>query len=293
MENVALANRTSPVIVSSAAESSKSAVSWAAILSGAVVAAATSLLLLVLATGLGLTAVSPWPDNGASAGTLAVMTAIAFIVIQWISASVGGYITGRLRLKWVGLHTHEVFFRDTAHGFITWAVATLLIGSTLAAGAASLIGMGAHAAGAVASGVASGGTNAATASSVGSYDLEALFRPGSGADAKSGDATDARGQAGHILARAMTTGGLPAADRTYLVKLVASQTGASESDAQHRVDDTVAQLKAAEDKARATADVTRKATEVTALFTALSMLIGAFIASVSAALGGRLRDLHA
>jgi hypothetical protein len=292
MENVALANRTSPVIVSSAAESSKSAVSWAAILSGAVVAAATSLLLLVLATGLGLTAVSPWPDNGASAGTLAVMTAIAFIVIQWISASVGGYITGRLRLKWVGLHTHEVFFRDTAHGFITWAVATLLIGST-AAGAASLIGMGAHAAGAVASGVASGGTNAATASSVGSYDLEALFRPGSGADAKSGDATDARGQAGHILARAMTTGGLPAADRTYLVKLVASQTGASESDAQHRVDDTVAQLKAAEDKARATADVTRKATEVTALFTALSMLIGAFIASVSAALGGRLRDLHA
>lgn len=115
------------------------------------------------------------------------MIAIAFIVIQWISASVGGYITGRLRLKWVGLHTHEVFFRDTAHGFITWAVATLLIGSTLAAGAASLIGMGAHAAGAVASGVASGGTNAAMASSVGSYDLEALFRPGSGADAKSGE----------------------------------------------------------------------------------------------------------
>ena len=95
MENVALANRTSPLIVSNAAESSKSAVSWAAILSGAVVAAATSLLLLVLATGLGLTAVSPWPDNGPSAGTLAVMTAIAFIVIQWISASVGGYITGR------------------------------------------------------------------------------------------------------------------------------------------------------------------------------------------------------
>jgi hypothetical protein len=221
------------------------------------------------------------------------MTAIAFIVIQWISASVGGYITGRLRLKWVGLHTHEVFFRDTAHGFITWAVATLLIGSTLAAGAASLIGMGAHAAGAVASGVASGATTTATPSSVGSYDLEALFRPQPGADAKSGDATDARGQAGHILARAVTTGELPAADRTYLAQLVAGHTGASESDAQRRVDDAVAQLKAAEDKARATADAARKATEVTALFTALSMLIGAFIASVSAALGGRLRDLHA
>ena len=142
MEDLTLANRADPVIGSNAAESSKSAVSWAAILSGAVVAAATSLLLLVLATGLGLTAVSPWPDSGASAGALGVMTAIAFIVIQWISSSVGGYITGRLRLKWVGLHTHEVFFRDTAHGFITWAVATLLIASTLAAGAASLSGWG-------------------------------------------------------------------------------------------------------------------------------------------------------
>jgi hypothetical protein len=293
MEDLTLANRPSSVTVSNAAESSKSAVSWAAILSGAVVAAATSLLLFVLATGLGLTAVSPWPDGGASAGTLAGMTAIAFIMIQWISASVGGYITGRLRLKWVGLHTHEVFFRDTAHGFITWAVATLLIGSTLAAGAASLIGMGAHAAGAVASGVVNTGTNAATASGVGSYELEALFRSGSGAGAKTGDATDARGQAAHILARAMTTGGLPAADRTYLAQLVVSQTGASESDAQRRVDDTVAQLKASQDKTRAMADTARKATELMALFTALSMLIGAFIASVSAALGGRLRDLHA
>jgi hypothetical protein len=293
MEDLTLANRAAPVIGSNAAESSKSAVSWAAILSGAVVAAATSLLLLVLATGLGLTAVSPWPDSGASAGALGVMTAIAFIVIQWISASVGGYITGRLRLKWVGLHTHEVFFRDTAHGLITWAVATLLIASTLAAGAASLVGMGAHAVGAVVSGVASDATNAATASRVDSYDLEALFRPSSGADATSGDAAEARSQAGHILARAMTTGELAAADRIYLAQLVASQTGASESDSQRRVDDVVAQLKAAGDKARATADAARKATELMALFTALSMLIGAFIASVSAALGGRLRDLHA
>ena len=292
MEDITLASRTTPVFGTNVAESSKSAVAWAAILSGAVVAAATSLLLLVLATGLGLTAVSPWPGNGASAGTLAVMTAIAFIVIQWISASVGGYITGRLRVKWVGLHTHEVFFRDTAHGFITWAVATLLIGSALAAGAASLIGMGAHATGAVASGVAAG-TNATPASSVGSYDLEALFRAGPGANTKATDPTDARSQAGHIFARAATTGELPAADRAYLAQLVATQTGISESDAQRRVDDTITQLKAAGDKVRAAADAAREATELTALFTALSMLIGAFIASVSAALGGRLRDLHA
>ncbi len=26
-------------------------------------------------------------------------------------------MTGRLRTRWVGIHTDEVFFRDTAHGF--------------------------------------------------------------------------------------------------------------------------------------------------------------------------------
>lgn len=44
--------------------------------------------------------------------------------MQWLSAALGGYVTGRLRTRWVGLHTHQAFFRDTAHGFITWSLAT-------------------------------------------------------------------------------------------------------------------------------------------------------------------------
>ena len=90
-------------------ESSYSAVSWAAIFSGALIAIATALVLVSLAAGLGLTTISAWPNAGASATTFTIGAGIGLIVVQWISSGVGGYITGRLRTKWVGVHTHEVF----------------------------------------------------------------------------------------------------------------------------------------------------------------------------------------
>ena len=102
-------------------ESPVSAVSCAAILAGSGVAAAVSLLLVALGAGLGFASLSPWSAEGPSATTFTVMTAIWLILVQWIASGMGGYLTGRLRTKWAGTHTHEVFFRDTAHGFITWA----------------------------------------------------------------------------------------------------------------------------------------------------------------------------
>src|SRR5215467_11786170 len=105
-------------------ESSNSAVSWPAIISGAFVALAIALVLVTLAAGFGLVSISPWPNSGASATTFGITTGIGLIVVHWLASASGGYITGRLRTKWVGVHTHEVFFRDTAHGFLTWAVAT-------------------------------------------------------------------------------------------------------------------------------------------------------------------------
>lgn len=292
MEDVIVAGRTSAAGAANAAESPKSAVSWAAILAGALVAGATSLLLLVLATGLGLATISPWENNGASAQKLTAMTGIALIVIQWISACIGGYLTGRLRVKWVGTHTHEVFFRDTAHGLITWAVATLLMTSVLTAGMASLMGMGLRAAAAVGSEAAIASPNAANAGAVTPYDLEMLLRPAPGADARSGEIGEARSQTAHILTRALASGELPQADRTYLAQLVATQSGVSESDAQRRIDDAWAQLKAAQASARQLADAARKDAELASILAALALLTGAFIASVSAALGGRRRDLH-
>jgi hypothetical protein len=107
-------------------ELSASAISWAAIIGGASAAVALSLILLALGSGFGLASVSPWPNSGASVTTLTVMTAIWLVVVQWISSGLGGYLTGRLRTKWVGVHTHEVFFRDTAHGLLAWAVELVL-----------------------------------------------------------------------------------------------------------------------------------------------------------------------
>src|SRR5579871_5800801 len=114
-----------------------SAVSWGAIIAGTAVAAATSLLLFALAVGLDLASISSWPRRGLSATSLTTLAAITLVATQWISAGLGGYITGRLRTSWVGTHTHEVFFRDTAHGFITWCVATVLLASGAFAAVAS------------------------------------------------------------------------------------------------------------------------------------------------------------
>ena len=96
----------------------RSAASWPAIIAGAFVAASISLVLFVLGSGLGFAEISPWPGHGATATTFAVTTAIWLIVMQWVSSAAGGYITGRLRTRWHGTHTHEVFFRDTAHGLL-------------------------------------------------------------------------------------------------------------------------------------------------------------------------------
>ena len=260
-------------------ESARSAVSWGAIIAGAVVAAAVSLILLALAAGLGLASVSPWPSSGASLKTFSVMTAVAIIVVQWLASAVGGYITGRLRTKWTGTHTHEVFFRDTAHGFIAWALSTVVVVGLLASAAGNLA-------------QSAGNAAASTVGTVSPYFVDTLFRsehPDSNTPASSGDA---RGEATRILGRVLSTGDVPASDRAYLARSVAARTGLSESDAQKRVDDTISQVQASETKAREAADAARKASSAASLFTALSMAIGAFIASVSAALGGRLRDEH-
>jgi hypothetical protein len=286
-----------------------SAVSWPAIFAGAFVAASVSLVLFALGSGLGFAAISPWPGHGVSATTFAVTTAIWLIVMQWVSSGFGGYITGRLRTRWVGTHTHEVFFRDTAHGLVTWAVATVLVAATLASSLFSAIGGGAHALSGAATAAAQGGMSAAQggmsphgtgsspgmapmgSSAVGAYDVDKLFRtaePGAGGQASG----DPRAEVGHIVANAWSTGSVPDADRSYLAQLVAARTGLPPADAQKRVDDFIASALDAETKVKAEADAARKAAAQAAIYTALSMLVGAFIASVSAALGGRLRDEH-
>ncbi len=258
--------------------------SWAAIFGGAVTAAAVSLVLVALGSALGLSAISPW-SGGASATTFTVMTAIWLIVTQWVAAGFGGYLTGRLRTKWVATHTHEVFFRDTAHGFVAWALATVLTVALLSSAAASVAAGGAHLAAAAGPSAAMAGTRGP--GPAGSYDLDVLFR-GSAADAAApGAGSDPRGEALRILGNSLGNGtDVAADDRAYLASVVSARTGVSPAEAQARVDTFITRSKAALDTAR-------KAGAAAALFTALSMLIGAFIACVAAAVGGGRRDLNA
>src|ERR1700726_203541 len=148
-------------------ESSVSAVSWRAILGGAVAASATSVVLGLLGLGFGFAVMSPWPNAGATAATFTIVGGIWLIVVQWLSSGIGGFITGRLRTKWANLHTHEVFFRDTAHGFLTWAVAVVLGAFIAASAVSSSVGTATRAAGAAASGAAQGAARA--------YDVDALY----------------------------------------------------------------------------------------------------------------------
>ncbi len=280
------------VAAQSTVESSTSAVSWAAIIAGAFVAAAASVILVALGSGLGFASISPWANRGASATAFAVSAGVWLIVVQWIASALGGYVTGRLRTKWVGTHTHEVFFRDTAHGFVTWAVATVLVVSIVTSAGSSAVGAGSRAVGAAASDAMQAGAAASSTgpAAVGGYDVDMLFRttrPEAGASA-----ADPRAEATRILARGLTNGDVPAADRAYLAQVVAARTGVSESDAEARVNDVITQVKAAEVRLQQAADAARKAAAASSIFIALSLVIGAFIASVAAALGGRERDEH-
>lgn len=290
----------SAIDLSASEESSATAVSWGPIIAGAFAASTLTFILMLLGSGLGLTMVSPWSGSGASTTAFAVSTAIWLIIVQWLSSGVGGYLAGRLRTKWVGIHTDEVYFRDTAHGFLAWALATLLVVGVLGSALSAALGTSVQAVSTVASGAAMGASAGASANAVGasadnatSYLVDSLFRPADPsklAAANPDSDAAAVGQASRILVASAAAGEISADDKTYLAQLVAARTGLSEADAKARVDALVAKVEDAKVKAKQAADTARKGSATFALLGALSLVIGAFIASAAAALGGRQRD---
>ncbi|MBZ9658282.1 hypothetical protein LB523_04445 [Mesorhizobium sp. ESP-6-4] len=283
-----------------AIETSSSAVNWGPIVAGAFAAATLTLVLMLVGSGLGLTMMSPW--GGASLTTFAVSTAVWLVIVQWLSSALGGYVAGRLRTKWVNVHTDEVYFRDTAHGFLAWALATLLVATVLGSAISGIVGTGAQATTGLLSGAAAGAASQASsaqspsANDLAGYFVDALFRPADNAAAATPPAgtpqnnADAAGQATRILAISAANGEMSANDKAYLARLVASRTGLPQADAQKRVDEVLASVEDAKNKAKAAADKARKASATTALVGALSLVIGAFIAAVAGVLGGRQRD---
>lgn len=254
-----------------------SAVSWPAIIAGAFAAAAVSLALLLLGSSLGLATASPWSRGDFSPVALTAKTASWLVVMQWFSAGLGAYITGRLRTRWNNTDRDEVFFRDTAHGFLTWAVATIFTAAFLASAASAVIGgshdmMKHHMRG---PGPAMFGMN---------YYADTLLRTSKNVDRA------ARNEVKGILLHDMMRDGKIGEDKAQLSQVVAMHTGLSDSEARQRVDNVMTQMEADKVEAKKAADTARKTAATTAIFTFLSMLVGAFVACVAAAIGGKNRD---
>ena len=292
---------STPTYVDSRPEitSHASGVSWGAIFAGAAAAAVLSLVLLVLGTGLGLSSISPWAQEGASVKTLGVSTGLWVILMQLASAALGGYLAGRLRTRWVSLGTDEVAFRDTAHGFLAWGVATLITAALFASTITSLVSGGVQAGAKVAGGAATAATAAAGGSAASdnaksgegpmNYFVDQLFRspkarPASGADEAS------TAEVTRIFTNALAAGKMPPEDSRYVAQVVSQRTGISQQEAEKRVNDTFASMQAKVNEAKEAADKARKASAAASLLLFISLLAGAFIASLCATYGGRRRD---
>jgi hypothetical protein len=228
--------------------------------------------------------------------TFGVLAASWFIAVQLFASGVGGYLAGRLRTRWVSVHTDEVFFRDTAHGLIVWAVGAIVTAWLLTLGAASAVSGAAHAGGAAleAAGAAGAGPAAQVAGQAAAsaaYFTDMLFR--SDHPDTSGDGA-ARAEVGRILAADALSGDVPAADKAYIGQVVAARTGLSQADAETRVSDVIELAKNTKNKAidaaKTAADAARKTGVYVALWAFISLLIGAFSASYMATVGGRIRD---
>lgn len=255
-------------------ESSKSAVSWGAILAGGVAAAAFSLFLAELVAGLGLVMVSPWSGSGVSAGTLSVGGGIGLIMMAVMASALGGFITGRLRTRWVGIHTDETYFRDSAHGLLAWAVGTILTATVLATAGGAIVGS-------VTLGAAS---NPALAPDRNSYYVDSLFRSTQPVASSQGVTETTNGEVSRLMARDLAPGSdFTSDDRARIAQLVAARTGLSQQEAQQRVDQVITQAKAATDQAR-------RAAAKLAFWMAAALLAGALASAIGALEGGRERD---
>ncbi|UVM03125.1 hypothetical protein [Pseudomonas laurylsulfatiphila] len=274
-----------------------SGVSWGAIFAGAAAAAALSLILVLLGFGLGFSAVSPWANEGVSAKSLGISTIVWLAFTQIVASGLGGYIAGRLRVKWAYMHGDEVYFRDTAHGFLAWCVATLVTATLVAGSVSSLVGGGVQAGANMVGGAASAATQAvgtAAGNTQGDeygYFVDSLFRDDRPV-AVNDDA--ARGTVTRIFVRSLNRGELAAEDRTYLAQLVAQRTNLTQADAERRVDEVYARTqKAVADAklaAQQAADTAAKVAAWTTLWMFVALLAGAFFASLAATFGGRRRD---
>jgi hypothetical protein len=282
------------------------AICWAAVFAGATAAAALTIILCILGTGLGFTAVSPWSSEGISATTLGISAILWLSLTQVVASGMGGFLAGRLRSRKLGVHADEVYFRDTAHGFLTWSIALLVTSTLFASALGSVINGGVQAAAKVSGGAIETATAKAADNANEGYFIDTLFRKNattllpktaSTSPVVPGTTTPnnqyvTNGEVRRIFQKAVSDGELNAEDKTYLSQIVAQRAGIPPEEADKRIDDAYAAMQETAATVKAAADKARKASAAIALWGFIALLIGAFSASLAATWGGRCRDAN-
>ena len=266
-------------------ENQSSRVSWTAILVGALVAAAMGLTLTAAGARFRLASISPWTHIVAN-GDIRWMVAV-----QAFSAVVGGYVAGRLRTKWVTGHSDEVYLRDTAHGFAVWVVSVTLTAALLASASTSALDGAGHLAVRAATVSARVRPTAIDSSGLSSYYVDVLLR--SPRPALDGNDTALRDELARILTNGAHDGALSSADQTYLTQIVATRTGLLKPEAAQRVSTVIAEAGAAaraDESAHEAANAARRTAEHSAYWLFAGLVLGAFLSSLAATIGGRQRD---
>lgn len=277
-------------------DANTSGVTWSAVFAGAVAGSALALILLVLGIGLGLSSVSPWSYTGSKAIGTSAIAWLAFM--QLASSALGGYLAGRLRVKWSNIHTDEVYFRDTAHGLLAWAVAALISAATLAGIGDAILSTAAKA-GSGAAAIAMAGATGKDAHKDGhpvanpvEYYSDMLFRSDIAPD--EANSWLLHREIDNIFITDMPAAKLSQNDHDYLTHLVAKRSGLSANDAGRWVDEVYAlfmqNYTVMKNAARQKADDARKAGAYASLWMFIAFLLGAFVASLSATFGGAQRD---
>lgn len=252
-------------------EASSSGVSWAAVAGGSFVSAALLLSLSVLGAGMGLSSLSPWSNSGMSSSSVGMGALLWLAITEIIACAIGGYVAGRLRTKWVDVHSDEVYFRDTAHGLLVWAVAFVIMAAFLISAGTSL---------AVGEKQSANSHPERLATDANRYFVDSLFRSG---QTSSTPDEALRSEVGVIFAHNLRQRELGTDDKNYVAEVVAAKSGMTRADAEKRVTDIFERDQQAVDNAR-------KAVAHSLYWTFLALLLGAFAASLAATFGGKQRD---
>lgn len=279
-----------------------STISWDAIFVGALASAALSLILVVLGSSFGLAVMSPWIGSGASAAAVGTAAIIWMTATQAIAAGLGGYLTGRLRRRWINTKADEAYFRDSVHGFMVWTIATLATAILLTSTLTSIIGKTAE----ITSNIGGAVVDKALTETVKTSNIEYITEKLLRSQPVSAGATTAQSNVGMeaapapaavvvtvggVLQESLSAGSISTEDLDYLVSVLIKTTGESKDQAKAKITAAFTKMQQSINTARIDskryADTARKTSAAAAIWLFFSLIVGAFVASLFAVVGGR------